>query len=166
MSAFASHLPVLRFIGQHFDVWSVLELGSGEFSTKCFLDREMFPKLEIFLSLDDDANWAKKIRKEHGNDARFNQKVITSDAEFTGTLYKEIPARKDDVIFVDYSMNAETVCKLAVKGQIIVIHDFEYKPYREAVNRAKGIVHVMEFESPWVSQSQEGQSKTGLVWKS
>ena len=59
-------------------VRSVLELGSGPFSTSLFLDRRVFPDLEKLTSYEDDLRWAALVAERVGTDPRLDFRVVES----------------------------------------------------------------------------------------
>lgn len=137
---YATHIPVLVGLPRLLNVRRVLELGCGEYSTLTFLDRNIFPNLEMLVSFENDPVWQKKIAALADNDLRVNLKLVVgaiSRAVF------EIDMQNFDLIFIDDSVTGEQraetireVIKEVSKDQIVVIHDYESKLYRQAARRA------------------------------
>ena len=65
-SPYATHLPVLSAASSVMKVRSVLELGSGPFSTPLFLGRRVFPDLEKLISHEDDPRSAAVVTERVG----------------------------------------------------------------------------------------------------
>jgi hypothetical protein len=60
---YATHLPILKMLAEHYPLRHVLELGSGLHSTGAFLDRRLFPDLAHLDSAETDQEWAGKVTK-------------------------------------------------------------------------------------------------------
>lgn len=132
-STFATHIPLLRFVGEN--IKTVLELGAGQFSTPLFLDKNYYPKVEKVLTIESDHIWADKMKN---NDSRHNMIVIPEPIEsFLSTLnFNDF-----DLIFVDNSAYRERRCETLkyvsenTKRSLVVAHDFEMPMYREAASK-------------------------------
>jgi predicted O-methyltransferase YrrM len=57
---YSTHLPLLRFLLEEFDVKSVLELGIGDFSTVFFMD----VKLDKLVCVESDGGYTRKFSKK------------------------------------------------------------------------------------------------------
>ena len=124
----ASHIPVLISLNSHWNIKRVLEIGSGELSTKLFLNTLCFPRLTSLVSVEDDPEWIDKLKlKDHRLEWR---------STVPAALYDY------DLIFVDGPQDEEKRVKTIhyvmreVVPAVIVIHDIENKLYRAAVNQA------------------------------
>lgn len=142
---YATHLPVLSAAASVMKVRSVLELGSGPFSTSLFLDRRVFPDLEKLTSYEDDPTWAAAVVERVGTDQRLDLRVVES-------VRHSVPADVGDydLVFIDDSrlpiertQTIESVVAMRPRG-LVAIHDFELKPYRHA---AKGFDHRRIFRT-------------------
>jgi len=126
MIKIATHLPVLELM-KRTNIKRILELGSGEYSTKKFLE---FPDLERLDSYEDDEIWFDTIRKL--KDVRLDMNLEKDLVKVVGELDLDFY----DLIFVDCSKSPEervAVIKEIVKQHpkaIVVIHDFENKIYQ------------------------------------
>jgi predicted O-methyltransferase YrrM len=154
-SPYAAHIPFLTSIGG--DVTSVLELGSGLYSTPLFLSREAFPKVTRVVSIEHDLTWADKVLARVAGDDRLTLVIIPEPLEdYLATL------RLDDfdLIFVDHSASWEprtlTIQWLAyhVGRSKVAIHDYDYTPYYRAANG---------FPNQIVGTAR--RPHTALVWK-
>ena len=149
---FATHVPLLRASGA--GIKTVLELGTGLFSTPLFLDRGYYPELEALVSVESDEEWARLARR---GDARH---AVVFVAEPIESYLAGIDLDRYDLIFVDNSTLAERRCDTLrylsthVGRSLVVAHDFEVPSYREA---AAGFAHALidDRQSPW----------TALLWR-
>ncbi|MGB4581281.1 MAG: hypothetical protein WBI91_05395 [Coriobacteriia bacterium] len=121
----------------------VLELGSGLASTALFLDRAVFPELELLTTLEDDPEWRDVVLDAVGKDERLDFRMV--DAVSTS-----VPSNLDsyDLIFVDdgrtpseRSATIRHVRRMCPRG-VVAIHDFEEPAYRTA---ARGFCHRVVF---------------------
>lgn len=143
---FATHLPVLAGLATMAPVTRVLELGSGPYSTRLFLEIAAFPHLEALRSFEDDPDWERVVRDAAGNDARLTLTLV--DAVRTSVPR---PLEGFDLIFIDdsrtFSERAQTitaVCEQSPSAPLVVIHDFEHREYRRA---SKPFKHRFVFDS-------------------
>ena len=56
----ATHLPVLELMKRVSNIRKILELGSGEYSTRKFLE---FPNLETLYSYEDNEEWFNIMKR-------------------------------------------------------------------------------------------------------
>jgi hypothetical protein len=131
---YGSHAQALITIAS--GIKTVLELGSGVYSTPLFL--KDFPDLEKLVSIEHNATWADKV-KALCNDDRLEMIVVPEPIEgYLQTLNLD----DFDFIFVDNSdcweNRVKTIEYVAknVGRSLVGLHDFEHPPYREA---AKGL---------------------------
>ena len=141
-----SHLAILERFGE---AVRVLELGSGEMSTKRFLDRAFFPRLSSLTVIEDDPEWAARIPMDPRVEAVYSGSI--------GHFLREQPQSfwAFDLIFID---NSRTVTERveAIKAVVdakplgvVVIHDFDCPSYREAAKFASVTVH--DALRPWTA---------------
>jgi predicted O-methyltransferase YrrM len=133
--ACATHVPVLTAIPRLRPVRRVLELGSGLFSTALFLNRTCFPDLQAIESYENHPHWATTVRDGLGSDPRLRLHLV----EEVATAVAGLNLEDFDLILVDDSATGpertrtiETVARRAPARAVVVIHDFEYPPYRQA----------------------------------
>jgi predicted O-methyltransferase YrrM len=133
---FASHVPVLIALANIVRPKSVLELGSGLYSTGTFLNRSLFPELEHLDTWEDDPTWIRTIKQTLGGDSRLELHTAQAPIHksITGVVLSQY-----DVIFIDDSKQDEdraqtisTVVANRTSRNVIVIHDFEKPCYRSA----------------------------------
>jgi len=139
MIKIATHLPVLEFIKRVSNIKRILELGSGEYSTKKFLE---FPNLEILDSYEDDEIWfnaMKKIRDKRLS--LYLKKDMVKVVEDLGLDFY-------DLIFIDCckfpEKRAAVIKEIAEqhpKKAIVIIHDFENKLYQAEAKFEHKIVY-------------------------
>lgn len=155
---YATHVPVLLSVSRIVRPKSVLELGSGPFSTSLFLNSDAFPDLERLVSFEDDSKWADIVSSEVGDDPRFDYRLVDR-------VPNAVPddLSRYDLIFVDDSTvtpdRVETIRR--VLGQnpqgLVVVHDFENRFYRAAA-RGKSRQYIMGTFTPQVGLLSQGDS--------
>jgi hypothetical protein len=156
---YASHLPLLSGLGCiRGGVKSILELGSGMYSTPMFLNRAFYPHVTRMVSVDHNSNWAERVRSTCKDD-RLEMVVTTEPIEpYLSTLDLE----SFDLIFVDNSdvsfHREATIEYLGVKVMkpLVVIHDFQYPQYQKSAHNFPNKI----------IDTRYGPHYTGLVWKS
>lgn len=123
-----THVPVLKSIGSLFpEIKSVMEFGSGDFSTLTFLNRDVFPNLESLVTTESQKRWAD-IMKSRIEDSRWT--LIPDD--------EADPIADVDIIFVDSltgDSRVRTLNKILAMGfqGIVVCHDSQEPYYRETL---------------------------------
>ena len=154
---YATHIPILVGIAQRFTIRRVLELGCGAFSTPTFLNPEVFIHLEQLHSYETDRSWYEKTLTAFSDDHRYQPRFVKG---VMSAGLEDIEPGQFDLIFVDDSTSAvdraETIQQLANRpwsGQLIVIHDFEIRNYRDA---ASSVEHRQIFRA--------FTPQTGVVW--
>ena len=138
---YATHVPVLIGLASLCRIERVLELGCGNYSTKTFLNRAVFPHLKELQSIDNDAAWGETIRDAVKHDSRCRVNIVTgpmSDAVSTFEL------ENFDLIFIDDSTTAEqraaTITALSAlhpQNPWTLIHDYEVGDYQRAASAFK-----------------------------
>lgn len=123
------------------NVERVLELGCGNYSTRTFLNRSVFPHLKELQSIDNDAAWGEKIREAVKHDNRCRVNIVTGPmSDVVSTLDLET----FDLIFADDSTTADqraaTITALSAlhpQNPWTVIHDYEVDDYQRASSTFK-----------------------------
>lgn len=156
---YATHVPVLVGLAGLRTVERVLELGCGNYSTRTFLNRSVFPDLKELVSLENSPLWARTMRLNVAADPRCNI-VFTSDAAADAVSSMDLD--DFDLIFVDDSTTSEqrsatirTLSALRPQNPWLLIHDYEISEYRRA---AAAFSHKFAFNAY--------QPETGLVFNS
>ena len=146
---YATHIPVLVGLSRLLNVERVLELGCGEYSTRTFLDRSVFPHVKELHSIEDDPAWAAKVMTMIGADDRLK---ITRARGPAKDVLDGLVFRHYDVIFIDDSQTSEGRSKSirAIAGRcddrnVVVIHDFEVAEYRSAARALRHRWHRFTF---------------------
>lgn len=154
----ATHIPVLVALGLLTEVRSVLEFGSGTFSTLTFLNREAFPHLETILSFENDAAWYAKVREQVSHDPRI---TLTYADGPLHALVPDLDLAAYDLIFIDdatkASLRAETIQSVVAHcgpRNVIVVHDFEVGTYQRAADAASQKFRMTAFNP-----------NTGVLWQ-
>lgn len=153
---YASHLPVLTAVALMRPIRTVLELGSGPFSTTAFLDRQRFPDLERLVSYEDDPSWAAEVRLAVGDDQRLTYVEVAN-------IPTQLPdkAIEEDLVFIDNSKSprerARTIEQVRSRlspNALVVIHDCDKWEYRGPLRRFDNHTIIDAFTP-----------QTGLAWK-
>lgn len=140
-----SHLPVLLGLSILLSPRSVVEFGSGRFSTGLFTNKRYFPSVDRFRSIEDNATWYDRAVEttvlHPGDEVRLVDSVpqwIRESGDPLGGL-----------IFVDNGEGLEdriaairATFERAESDSVVVIHDFEVRAYRRAVPRSWPFVTV------------------------
>lgn len=136
----ATHLPLLRAIGEVLPVRRVLEFGSGFYSTLTFLDRSLFPQLEQVVSFETDEQWQNVVKGWAAGDGRLDLR-FTSDMP---TEARRVDLSGVDLVLVDNgpdsTVRAATIKAAAQRTTgrtVMVVHDFEFAPYQAAASALK-----------------------------
>jgi hypothetical protein len=138
---FSTHLPILASLGQLVKPKKILELGSGNYSSRLFLDTSYFQFVEKVDSFENDERWAAAVLKNVGSDHRFN---LTCDEKHISIQVADLNLEDYDLIFIDDSIDSiqrsATIKLIASKKPsraICVVHDFDHYPYRDALSGFK-----------------------------
>lgn len=139
---FHTHVPMLLEVGRLFgkDIKTIVEHGSGYFSTKVFLDRKFFPALETFISYEAHEEWYKKI-KNSVKDERFDYRFYENVNEIDFTL-------KGDLLFVDgiRKHRKKVIEYLNNSFELVICHDTDLKWFRE---KQRGhFKYIWEYKPP------------------
>ena len=133
---YLTHIPILMAAGRWWRIRRVLELGCGEFSTKLFLDMRCFPDLQQLDSYENDPAWAERIREQFGANPRLRLHLVEG---LVAKAVEGVDIESFDLILIDDSSSGRERCDTigavaAAKPQraIVIIHDFEFLPYRQA----------------------------------
>jgi hypothetical protein len=154
---YQTHIPILFAVARWRPLASVLEFGCGDISTRAFLDRRYFQRLQRLESYENDAAWVERLRRQIGTEPRLNLHFV--DGAIASSV-DAIDLEQFDLIFIDDSMTGEersaTIQAVAVKRPrraVVVIHDFEFLPYRIA---SRTFRHRFRFTGL--------NPNTGLLW--
>jgi hypothetical protein len=139
---YASHLEVLKGMGA--GIGSVLELGSGDYSTRLFLDREYYPDLHLLYVLEPDPAWQAKLP----NDPRI-VRIHEYDDKYDWPTFT-------DLILIDSGPEKRRLCDIEFIASChlprvkVVIHDFEHEPYQKAALPFQH-VEIHKVLTPWTA---------------
>lgn len=153
---YATHLPVLLGLAANYKINSILELGCGLYSTKKFLEVNLFPHLTKLHSLENDAAWFSQMAALQ-TDARLTMSLVQGDmSDAIATL----DLAGYDLIFIDDSLTADerarSIQGVAVRvtaATVVAVHDFEVPEYQQA---AQDFPHRFAFDA--------FNPHTGLAW--
>lgn len=129
---YASHVPVLKALGQHLPIKRVVEYGAGPASTSVFLNRNVFPQLTSLVSYEDSNEWCERLRRDIQDDRWDLREIVhgnyVADARFVNGY---------DLAFIDTQTADSRVALLReLQGQapIVVLHDYDGpESYRRAI---------------------------------
>lgn len=154
-NSFITHYPILVLMCRILKIKKIVEFGSGKNSTLNFSNKKIFPYTNQITSYEDNLIWYKKIKK-----LIKNKKINYHYTSKISKIIRRLDLEKFDLIFIDNSMDSleriETIKNIGKKNlskTIIVLHDFEYYPYREAT---KGFNFSYRFSAL--------NPNTGVVW--
>ncbi len=135
-----THVPVLLALGRFIPITQVVELGSGDWSTRIFLDRDLFPELTALHVAEDQEYWSQRCQHRYGSDPRLQMQVCPAGV---AQSLEHLPLRESSLVLVDDSISlAGRVATIRAIGQlrsglrVVAIHDFEIKAYAEAAFEA------------------------------
>ena len=155
-NSFITHYPILVIICRILKIKKIIEFGSGKNSTTNLTNKKIFPYTDQITSYEDNSTWYKKIKKLIRNKKRINY-IFTNKIS---KIINNLELNKFDLIFIDNSMDSleriqtiKNVSKKKLSKAIVVLHDFEYFPYREAT---KGFNFSYRFRAL--------NPNTGVVW--
>lgn len=141
----STHIPVLLGLSILLKPRSVLELGSGHYSTPLFTNDRFFPTVERFRSIEDDPAWFATIRR----DIALREPDSVELAEDMPRWVRDTEDSLDGLIFLDNGRSMpDRVATIAAMLErcgpdaVVVIHDFEQKAYRLAVPSSWSAVTV------------------------
>jgi predicted O-methyltransferase YrrM len=127
----ATHLPILIGLGVMLPIKSVFEFGAGLYSTTAFLNRDVYPLVDRFTSLESDLSWAQRVLDAVPGDDRIQ--FINSTEHYAPSEY--------DLVFVDNGPEQhkiETIRNMAMDlapNGLYVIHDAEHVPYADEIKK-------------------------------
>jgi len=136
---YATHIPVLVGVAAAFRPRSVVEFGSGDFSTLTFLDQVAFPNVLRVESYENNLEWMHRVQAKLGGNPRavchfFDGRM--RDAVSGANLVEA------DLIFIDDSPSgwerAHTINELArvrLDRPITIVHDYDLPAIRVACRR-------------------------------
>jgi predicted O-methyltransferase YrrM len=155
---YATHLPILVGLARSGTVRSVLELGCGYYSTLTFLNRAVFPDLQLLHSYETDPRWAGAVKASTHTDSRSRLHLV--DGQIADSL-AETNLESYDLILVDDSETAadrmktiRTLVDRSPQRPLVVLHDFEVPEYAKV---AKSFQHRYAF--------RVFNPETGVVWQ-
>lgn len=154
----ATHWPILIGLTCLIDPTEVVEVGSGPFSTRAFLDHTAFPNLVRLRSYEDDGSWFVRTQEAVGASDRVALHLVASPC---GGAAASHGLEYADLIFVDDAKTIDgrtrslsAVLQAAPDSAIVVVHDFEVSAYRAAVR------------APWRAEMVRAMNPcTGVIWQ-
>jgi hypothetical protein len=168
IDGWGSHIPALIGIGRTYPIRTVVEFGSGRYSTPTFLDRTYFPQLEKIISYEPDPDWLEDTKRRN-TDARLEMVLCPLDKMHT------VERALADLIFIDCDQHDEKRYDYAERLKLIqryssdphavvVVHDSNFTQIKPAIDvspyRYK-YVYVPAF-GPHTAVLSNGVDVTGL----
>ena len=124
---YATHVPILVGIAAAFEPQSVIEFGSGTFSTLAFSNEMAFPTIRRVDSYENNQEWFNQVRKELSPDARVHLHLVEEK------MHNAVGAANTtnaDLIFIDDSPTAlarvptvKEVARQCGVRPIVILHD-------------------------------------------
>ncbi len=146
---YATHVPILVGVAAAFKSESIIEFGSGTFSTLAFLNETAFPFIRRVDSYENDQKWFNQVRKELTRGARVNLHFVE------GEMHQAVGAANPtnaDLIFIDDSPTAiarvPTVREVARRcgvQPIVILHDNDLWRLRLASRRFENRISFNTF---------------------
>lgn len=139
-----SHIPVLKAIGEVKNIKSVIELGTGLFSLKTLLDKNIFRHIEKIYSYETSDFWIEYMKSQF-SDNRWEIHIIKSIDEMAKDMRKVAPV---DMVFVDgiYDHRLYVLNHLKDLSDLFVLHDCELDCFRDIMEN--GFKYKFVYESP------------------
>ncbi len=129
---YATHIPILIGFSRVLKIKRVLEYGGGNFSTRLFLNKEVYPEVTGLTVCENDTAWLETVRGIVHNDG-WPRATILSGID-------ELPADKYDLVFIDADTESHKLDLIKLAGKtrrnITVVHDSEHAPYAQAINNS------------------------------
>lgn len=124
MNPYATHQMTLERLFEEYPIRTVLETGSGRFSTRMFLKQP----IERLVSLENSRRWMKGT-----GDPRHELRLVK------GAMCDDLPKLDFDLIFVDddpLEGRVDTIAAvLSGAPRLVVVHDRERSLVRDAIDR-------------------------------
>jgi predicted O-methyltransferase YrrM len=146
---YMTHLPVLIGLARVVPVKRVLEFGSGEYSTGAFLNNAAFPDLTELVSIEDDIEWYETVKKMFGDVPRLDLRLVPQPV---ADCIHDLDLSQFDLIFIDdstgHAPRSATIREVAKYGRpnnVVVIHDFQDQPYRDAAETFQNVFYFNHF---------------------
>jgi hypothetical protein len=127
-SSAGSHIPVLRVVSKFLNVKSIIELGSGIYSLRTFLDKKYFPLLERIYSYETDKTWMNYIKSTF-NDCRLKITLINQCSDVNRI---HMP-KKADIVFLDGTSDQRNAVieKRKNLSDVFILHDCDIPLHKE-----------------------------------
>jgi hypothetical protein len=133
---YATHVPVLVGVAAACRPESVIEFGSGTFSTMSFLDEEAFPSIRKVDSYENNQEWFNQVRKKLPSGGRVDLHFVE------GEMNKAVRSAKPStagMIFIDDSPSARArvptvreVARSCGEEPVVIMHDHDLRRLRLA----------------------------------
>lgn len=130
-----SHIPVLKSIAQKINIKNVIEVGTGLFSLKTFLDKSCFPDLKKLYSYESSNLWIEYMNSFF-KDKRWSVNFIKDNS----SLAKDMVSHDSiDLVFVDglHEHRLFVLNNFKDLYNIFVLHDCELDQFRDIINSFK-----------------------------
>jgi len=126
-----SHIPVLKSIAKKMNIKNVIEVGTGLFSLKTFLDRSCFPDLEKLYSYESSNLWIEYMNSIF-KDKRWRIKLIEDNYDLSKDMMSN---SKVDLVFVDalYEHRLYVLNNFKDLYDIFVLHDCELDQFSDII---------------------------------
>jgi predicted O-methyltransferase YrrM len=163
---YATHVPILVGVAAAFRPESIIELGSGDFSTASFLDEAAFPSIRRVDSYENNREWFEQVRQKLPSSGRVNLHFVE------GEMYKAVCAANPaaaDMIFIDDSPTArarvptvEEVARSCGTQPLVILHDNDLRRLRFATRKFEHRVSINTF-NPQCSVMWHGHPERAAI---
>ena len=163
---YATHVPILVGVAAAFKPKSIIEFGSGAFSTVSFLDEAAYPSIRIVDSYENNRDWFDQMRQKLPSSKRVNLHFVE------GEMYKAVSTAKPsaaDLIFIDDSPTAkarvptvEEVARSCGTQPLVVLHDNDLRVLRRATRKFEHRISISTF-NPQCSVMWHGHPERAAI---
>ena len=147
---YATHLHVLQAIGMLFSPATILELGSGVYSTPLFCNKDIFAGVKRLEVYENNKKWHTDVLKS------LPKRRVVNFTLYENSIVDELRSldlNEFQLIFIDNGVSLEeraaTIKEIAMQKleePLIVIHDFEHVAYQWAADQWEHLlVHVKRY---------------------
>ncbi len=146
---YATHVPVLVGVAAACKPETIIEFGSGCFSTLSLLDETAFPSIRRVDSYENNHEWLDQVRKKLTSTSRINLHFVEGD------MYKAVRAAQPSaagMIFVDDSPTAQArvptvveVARFCGSQPVVILHDNDLWRLRLATRNFEHRISINTF---------------------
>ena len=151
----SSHIIAAHQIAIRRPIERVGEFGLGEVSTLTFLDRKLFPQLELLVSFENKLQWADEVGNLVAGDPRWLLRMAGSWEEMFNLIHGVPPL---ELVLVDSETISSRIsillnlAKMETQVPFILLHDSERGEYAPVVYNAYKFSYMFKYDyAPWTT---------------